>query len=256
MTLASCGLHHELKEALDNYDDNHEMKFQKVAPGRAVAADSHMLMMDEFGDYPYQLRIKGSIDVVMTDSVVVPTLVVADEEDLNRVSVMVVEQRFCVDYRGRRRKNDEKITLYMPCDRTVYSVKAADASRFFAPARALNMEMIVEASDAAYVELNCCDSADVDGMRTVIVKASDAASVMLKEGRVGQLCLEMEDAASLNALLLAAEHVTVEMKDCSSATVNAEKTIDGKMKDASTLSYKGEPELSIEKKDIPQITQI
>lgn len=246
MTLASCGLRHKMKETLANYDENHEMRMEKVEPCKAVYEGDRWVGLDS--EDMYHLMIFDAISVVVADSIEKPTLVVDDESDLSRVTITNDQGTIYVRYRGRRLSDRRKIVLYLPPTIPLCAVHVYDASSFVAGTKSLDYVMDVVADDASYVKVEG-DTLGGKNFYQFRVQASDAAKVVLRGATAARLILELEDAANVDARGMTATQLEVDMEDAAAAQVNVKQGIEGRMSDICELKYMGSPEIKVKKEE-------
>jgi hypothetical protein len=109
-------------------------------------------------------------------------------------------------------------------------------------------------SFVADIFLNELASISADGSSELVVNCNNAAngklaidlrgtSSMTASGTAKNVRISLQDSTSLDALQLKAENVYVKASDASTARVNVSQKLTGEGSDASTISYRGQPQI-------------
>ena len=127
-----------------------------------------------------------------------------------------------------------------------YAVFVEDASQF------LGFHLSGTMSEVKVSDASTCKG-DFDMSSELAVNLSDASRLVTFGGDVPYAYIKLQDACLLNMVQTEVNRMNVQLWGASEATVNATQQLSGGLTEASTLYYKGHPQLNVDCSDDSQL---
>jgi Putative auto-transporter adhesin, head GIN domain len=238
-------MNYALRDKITN-PDYYGMVWQMGSNGLKCLDCKDLRQGDDYNSTTYnntnfdEVKVTLPMETTITQSPEYKISITGPDEVRNRMRVVQNDNRITItlendgfDIFSKYDISDVKVNIYMP---VIEKVEAKGAGKVILP-NASHNKMTIVVGDASTVEANITT-------QQLKLKVESSARISIT-GTAADAKIEVTDASKLEAKALEILNCEADISNASVAQLNVKGSLRGRVKDASTLEYKGKPMLNV-----------